>query len=275
MNAVLFYVVPTFRLTGSTINAIEYFLAGFEHNPELELILLNGTKAFRRKLLKLINERYNMEGFTHVLHNIVCRKKFDLPSMKFDNVLILDYMTVNQVKGIIRAKNIMVISEKYTDNREYWLDKSLYNVTYYGEMPFHYKDIQYRMKCLFDRFKPLKNVKKGTYINAPRLENFEEVMNNLAYLATLLPQPFIFKSKTKPEENLFEQFTHYLYYHANKWFDPHPRLFLECRFYDKVITYKNPYEIKDGSWYRYNDLLENGLWDRTLCRSDTIIRQLI
>ena len=215
-----------------------------------------------------------MKGFTHAVHNIQCLKRFDLPGIAFDKVLILDYVTIKEVKGIIRAKKILIISEKYTDNPEYFLSHSLYNVEYYGEMPFHYKDYQYRMKCLFKRYKKLENVQKGTFINAPRVEDFTEVMNNIGDLI-YLPQPFIFKSKTKPEDNLFEQFTHYLYYHADKWFDPHPRLFLECRFYDKIMTYKNPYKVHDGSWHRWGDLYEKGLWQRTLSKDDEIIRQLI
>lgn len=273
MKAVLFWVSPTFRLTGSTINAIEYFLAGYEHNPELKLILLNGTVAFRRKLLKIIFERYDMKGIIEAVHNIICQQKFDLPSLEFDTVLILDYMTINQVKGIIRANNIIAISEKHLDNPEYFLDKSLYNVIYYGEMPFHYKDYQYRMKCLFERYKPLKTVSKGTYINSPKNDNLDLDFFREKYIH--LPEPFIFKSKTSPEENLFEKFTHYLYFHADKWFDPHPRLFLECRFYDKVMTYYNPFEIKDGSWYRWRDLYDNGLWERSLNKEDEIIGQLI
>jgi len=268
MKAVLFWVSPTFRLTGSTINAIEYFLAGYEHNPELKLILLNGTKSFRRKLLKIIFERYDMKGFTHAVHNIICQKKFNLPILKFDTVLILDYMTINQVKGIIRAKNIIVISEKYSDNPEYFLDKSLYNVTYYGEMPFHYKDYEYKMKCLFQRYKPLKMEIEGTYINSPRNDDVD-----VDFLQ--LPAPFIFKSKTKPKENLFEHFTHYVYYHADKWFDPHPRLFLECKYYNKKLFYLNPLNIKDGSWYRWRDIQMNGIENRTLSNEDEIIRQLI
>ncbi len=278
-NAIIFYVVPTFRLTGSTINAIEYFLAGFEYNDNLKLVLLNGTKRFKNQMMNMMTDRYIWDGLRRFEFNIVCLGKADLLREEFDNVLVLDYMTIKQTKGIIRAKNLMVISEKYTDKREYFYDKSLYPVTYYGEMPFHYKDIEYRMKCLFDRYKPLRNVKKGTYINSPRNDSFfDDLDSNCFFIKEKyihLPEPFIFKSKTKPRENLFEQFTHYLYYHADKWFDPHPRLFLECGFYNKVMTYVNEHEIKDGSWYRYQDWLENKLWDRTLNRNDQIIRQLI
>jgi len=52
MNAILFYVTPTFRLTGSTINAIEYFLAAYEHNPDIKLLLLNKDKSVKVRLNK-------------------------------------------------------------------------------------------------------------------------------------------------------------------------------------------------------------------------------
>lgn len=274
MNAVLFYKVPSFRLTGSLINAIEYFLQAVEYNPEVKLVLINGTESFKKKLLYLIQEKYNPFNFDFQ-SNIVLLKKFLLPSVKFDTVLVLDYVTISKTKGILNAKKILVISEKYTQLPKYFYDKSLYNVIYYGEMPFHYKDENYRMKCLFDRYKPLKNVKKGTYVNSPKNDDFIYEVDKIMEKYIHLPTPFIFKSKTEPEENLFEKFTHYLYYHADKWFDPHPRLFLECRFYNKVITYVNPYKIKDGSWYRYYDITENGLFDRYLSKNDEIIRQLI
>ena len=272
-NCLLFYVTPTFRLTGSTINAIEYFLATVEHNKDFKLILLNGNIPFKIKILKLMNERYMGFDFNYLFkHNIECVRKSSLPSKKFDTILVLDYMTIAKTRGLINGNKLLVISEKYTD--EYFYKKDLYNVEYYGEMPFHYRDHKYRMKCLFDNYKPLKKTKNGTYVNSPKNEGiFYDIVNSDDLIN--LPTPFIVKSKTEPEENLFEQFTHYLYYHANKWFDPHPRLFLECAFYGKKITYHNPLEIKDGSWYRYHDIMENGIKNRTLSKEDEIVCQLI
>lgn len=279
MNYVLFYVVPAFRLTGSTINAIEYFLAGYEYNRKLKLILINSSLSFRKKIIKIIKERYILDGIEDFETNILHLKKSDLPSLDLDTVLVLDYVTINQTKGIINPNKLLVISEKLTEVEEYFYNKSLYNVTYYGEMPFHYKDKKYRMKCLFSRYKALGDVQKGTYVNSPKNDNFYQrpynPLNDVIDSFLHLPKPFIFKSKTKPEENLFEKFTDYLYYHADKWFDPHPRLFLECRFYNKCITYSNPHKVKDGSWYRFNDLQMNGLHNRTLNEEDEIIKQLI
>jgi hypothetical protein len=271
MNAILFWVAPGFRLTGSTINAIEYFLAGFEHNPELRLFLVNGNRFFRDEIVSIMNERYDFINMQNAINNIEFIRVHSLPTQYFDTILILDYMTIFKVRGIINAKKILVISEKFTENPKYFLNKSLYNVTYYGEMGFHYKDIDYRMKCLFDKYKPLRNVQIGTYINSPNNRDLEKIQEDFPDL----PKPIYFKSKTMAEENLFEKFTHYLYYHADAWFDPHPRLFLECCFYNKTIIYHNPIDLRDGSWYRYRDIIENGIEGRTLNKEDEIISQLI
>ena len=267
MNAVIFYVTDTFRLTGSTINAIEYFLAGVEHNPELKLFLLNGNKKFLKNIMKLMHERYILVGLN--LSNIECIPSSKLVRKKFDVALVVDYMTISRTKGIINAKKLLVISEKHTESERFFYNKDKYNVEYYGEMPFHYRDHEYRMKCVFDRYRPLANVKEGTYLNSPRNPNPEEIDSSR------FPQPVFFKSKTTPKENLFEQFTHYVYYHVGGWFDPHPRLFLECSFYNKTIEYINETDIKDGSWYRMEDLVHKGLWNRTLSKDDEIIGQLL
>jgi hypothetical protein len=273
MNAILFYVYPMFKLTGSVLNALEYFIEAHSHNKKVELVLIDGTPKFKKTIAQIAKERYNIglfNGMSVGKHISIVRKN-NLVIHKFDTVLVLDYNTIKYTKGLLNAKKILVISEKYTSHPDYFYSKDLYNVEYYGEMPFHYRDHEYRMKMLFDRYKPLKNVEEGTYINSPKND-----MLNLQLLEPYdLPTPFIFKSKTNHKENLFEKFTHYVYYHANKWFDPHPRLMFECKFYDKKLYYINPREIQDGSWYRWKDLQENGLKNRTLSKDDEIIRQLI
>lgn len=273
MNAILFYVTPTFRLTGSVLNALEYFIEANIHNSKVKLVLINGTPRFKKNILKIAKERYDLNVFNRfgLCGNIIDIRKSNLVAYKFDTILVLDYMTIKHTKGLINSKKILVISEKYTSDSQYFYDKKLYNVKYYGEMPWHYRDYKYRMKILFDRYKPLKNIEEGTYINSPYNDSIDiELLEPYN-----LPTPYIFKSKTNHRENLFEKFTHYVYYHADKWFDPHPRLMLECAFYEKKLHYINPIERQDGSWYRWNDLQENGLKNRTLSKEDEIIRQLI
>ena len=273
MNAILFYVTPSFRLTGSVLNAMEYFIEANSHNKDVKLVLVNGTPNFKKNITQIAKERYDLGLFRGIGigMDIINVRKANLVVHKFDTVLVLDFMTINQTKGLINAEKILVISEKHTADPEYFYSKDLYNVEYYGEMPWHYRDHEYRMKMLFDRYKPLKNVEEATYINSPHND-----MLNIELLKKYdLPTPYLFKSKTNHRENLFEKFTHYVYYHADKWFDPHPRLMLECAFYEKKLHYINPIDRQDGSWYRWRDLQENGLKDRTLSKDDEIIGQLI
>lgn len=48
-------------------------------------------------------------------------------------------------------------------------------------------------------------------------------------------------------------FNTYVYYHTG-YFDPHPRLFHECYFYNKEIIYINKNNIKDGGYFRYKEI---------------------
>ena len=266
-HAVVFYVFNT-KLTGSTINAFEYFFVMLEHNPDVKLILLDATKAQVQYFIEVVEDRYNLRGLNYE-QNIIRLELRMLLRRKFGKALVIDYSTINKTRGLLVAKELFVISEKRTNDPEYMYNKNLYNVTYYGEMPFQYKDKDYRMKLLFNRFKPINKSKKAIYVNSPH-------NRDKSFLSTLnLPdKPIIFKLR-EHQNNLFEWFDMYVYYHANKWFDPHPRLFLECKFYNKEIRYYNKYDIKDGSYFRYIDVMLRGIENRTLSKDDEIVRQFV
>jgi hypothetical protein len=266
-HAIIFYVFNT-KLTGSVINAFEYFFSILEHNSGVKLILLDASKSDVEYFLEVVNDRYDLRGLNYD-KNIIRLPLRMLLRRKFGKALVLDYSTINKTRGLLVAKDLVVISEKKTDDPEYMYNKNFYNVTYYGEMPFHYKDKDYRMKMLFDRFKPINTPNKAIYVNSPhnKRQSFVSSLN-------LPDKPIIFKLRVH-QRHLFEQFDTFVYYHANKWFDPHPRLFVESRFYDKDIMYFNKYDIKDGSYYRYIDVMVRGTENRTLSKDDEIVRQFI
>lgn len=262
-------------MNGSLINAFEYFIAMYEHNPEIKLHCLNLSEAGVDYWISIMENRYNLSDLEGYRKNIINIQLKDLIRLQFDNLLVVDFVTIATTLGLIRAKNLVVISEK-TDDPKCFYRKDLYNVTYYGEMPYLYKDHQYRMKLLFHRFKPLRYVKEAIYINAPLANIFRlRVLEKPSVAALNLPdKPLLYKTGAHLE-NLFENFDTYVYYHANRWFDPHPRLFVECTFYGKEVYYVNDYGIKDGSYYRYKDICENGVKDRDLSKDDEIVRQFI
>lgn len=262
-------------MNGSLVNAFEYFIAMYEHNPDIRLYILGTTDKGVDYIISIMENRYDLSDLEGYRDNIICIKLKDMIRLEFDNLLVLDFITISVTKGLVRAKNLIVISEKHTSDPKYFYRKDLYNVTYYGEMPFHYKDQAYRMKLLLHRFKPLRFVKEGIYINAPFTNPLTFDYNKPSIKALNLPDKPILLKSGKHLDNLFENFDTYVYYHANKWFDPHPRLFIECSFYGKEIYYVNDYGIKDGSYHRYNDVMENGIHYRDLSKDDEIVRMFI
>ena len=272
MNCIIFYNGQGNPLTGSLINAFEYFLCAYEFNKDIKLILCEHTEEAVIRYFNIVDNRYDLSGIEDYKKNVILTKRpMELYRMKLDTVLVLDFWTIHRIRGFISPPKLIVISEKKTEDPRYFFKKELYkDLTYYGEMPFHYRDKKYRMKMLFDRYKPLKKVESGIYVNSPLNDDY-------SFLDTLdLPdKPIIKKTHGDHLDNMYEHFDTYLYYHANKWFDPHPRLFVECTFYGKDIIYHNIHNIKDGSYYRYNDVIKNGISSRTLSRKDEIIECMI
>jgi hypothetical protein len=255
------------KVNGAVIDAFEYFIKILEYNPDFYLIIIDGLNF--SPIIEAFENRYYLNDINYK-DNILYVSRYELMCMSFDKVLVLDYATINVTRGLIKTKEIIVISDLHTDDPNYFYNKSLYNVTYYGEMPFVYKDIDYRMKCLFDRFKKIDTCDVGYYINSP-FNNEKSFVEKLGLRKNV---PIYFKAEDHVK-NFFELFDCYIYYHANKWFDPHPRLFLECSYYGKEIQYYNEPNIIDGSYYRYQDLKTNALNNRTLTKDDEIVRLFI
>jgi len=248
----------------------------FEYNKNIKLLIINYNQEFKKELINLINDRYEISDL-NIEDNIIGISRKDLMYYKFDRLLIFDYGTIYKVKGLINIKNkhskIIIITETHKKDLKYYIDKSFYPpgcVEYYGEMPFVYKDHQYTCKFLFDRLKPLTKVEPNIFINSPNNDDFSFID-----LLDLPKDKNIIYKTGKHKQNLFELFDTFVYYHANKYFDPRPRLMLESYFYGKKVLYYNIHNIKDGSYYRYKDLIKNGISHRFLTKDDEVIRQFI
>lgn len=255
-------------IMGSVIDALEYWAVANLYKPTY-LVLLQipkyGIPDYKNYLLKVFKDRYIINNDWN--DRVIILDRLSLLKTRFNKVVILDYGTISHIKGLLRADEIIIISEDTSD--QYMLKKDLYNVTYYGEMPFVYKDIEYRMKLAFDLFKPIGVSTDAIYVNCP---NEPDNQDMLKYVISK-NKTFFFKAP-KHQNSLFELFDEFLYFHSS-YFDPHPRLLLEAAYYNKKIDYKNPNGIKDGSYYRYLDLETNGLYNRNLDKNDEIIRFLI
>ena len=269
MNGILFYDYGLHTINGALINVIEYFLAAYEHNKDIYLFLLNSNEGNKKYFLEMIYQRYNLEGLEGFEDNIIAGHRNMLLRKKFDVVLSHSTGTVKNTKGLINTKKLLVLCDYWLDNPEYFYGKDIYNVTYYGEMPFQYKDIQYNFKMLFDRYKALPFEEDNIYIHSPQNTDRTFIKD-----ISLPDKPIIFRERGHVQ-NFFTKYKSFVYYHAHKWFDPSPRLMHESYFYGKSVAYINKWKLKDGSWYRFHDLADNGLDNRVLSKDDEIIQRLI
>lgn len=270
MNAILHYDYGANFVDGSLLNALEYFLAIYEHNKDVTLLLANSNNQNKQAYIKMIYERYTLEGLEGFENNIKPIRTSSLVTTPYDTVAICAHShAIKYTKGILRAKKILVISDRFHDNPDFFFRKDKYNVTYYGEMPYQYKDEQYTMKMLFSRFKSLPYEEDNILIHSPHNDD-------MSFIPTLnLPdKPIIIRGRGHVE-NFFTTYKTFVYYSAQKRFDMSPRLMHEAFFYNKKILYFNHWTLKDGSYYRYNDLMKNGLTNRYLSKDDEIVRQMI
>ena len=264
-NALIYHYFN--NINGSLFDAFEYYLCIKKFNKKMKLIILNCNNDSLVEIFKIFVNRYNLPiGFNTGILNIPL---YEIIRYNFDKTLVLDYGTIEKTKGLISTKEMIIISDKNTYKQKYSYKEGCFKITYYGEMPFERMDKEYNIKLYFDIFKDPRYIKEGTYVNSPFSEDCS-FMKNID-----LPKPWIFKSTKNHLENMFEQFDNYLYFHANKWFDPHPRLLLECAFYDKELHYYNDPGILDGSYYRWVDLKKNGLRKRFLNENDEVVKEFI
>lgn len=259
------------EINGSLINAFEYYISILEYT-DVKLVLLNTDEKRRDKFFKIFEDRYNLDDINWKKNIVIIDNAVKVVRERFDTSLIVDWGTIYKIKDILMSDKIVVIQDYHPERstRDHKFDEKVKNVKIYREMPFDIVGEEYKMKFLFHRFKRLRTVREGIYVNSPKNDD-------LSFLKTIhLPnKPIIVKSRDKHKDNLFEYFDTYLYYHADTWFDPSPRLFIECEYYGKNIMYYNPKRIIDGSWYRFHDILENGIENRYFNENDEVIREFL
>lgn len=280
MNAIIIHQYQNQKgINGAIIDAFEYYIQILEYNPEIELIFVSYDHIEIDYLFEIFEEKYYLEDLDWK-KNI---KIIPIPKLiyrKFNNILIVDYSTAEKVSGLfVRTNNIFYLSEIADGISNFFFKEK--NVEYYGEMPFIYKTKQYTLKILFNRMRMFNNFEHHIFLNNPRrgsnrkfIEHPPEYYKQDIDIKEHLDRPFFIK-KQQHTKNLFDYFNKYIYYNTNEYFDPRPRLFHECYFQGKEIVYLNKQQIKDGSWYRYHEMLENGIKNRILSKDDEIVREFI
>jgi len=272
------YTAP--HINGSIIDSFEYYYTLWEQDKTVQYIFVDASSNNIEFIHDFLKKRYIIDS--DCLQNIISVKTTKLILHKFKKILITDSTTVNMMKNNlpIQSYEKHIITE-FGDNK--FNLKNRTNVYYYSEMPENRisGDEYYYTKMRFDLIRPPKYHKNKLYVNAPKYGPVKGAKDKLEFLK-------IINEKVKSEEldgyiekssgtnsNVFEEFSHYMYFKTLNWPDPRPRMFHECYYFKIPITYINIYNIKDGSYLRYHELIKNGLENRHLTKDDTLIKILL
>lgn len=273
---------------GSLYDSLEYFIKIYENNKDVHLVfhllsrggVINDKEMYKRnhknpekifsQIKKILDGKYFIDDYSFFDNiHIVDLYRFFFTT-QLNKILTIDLATPGKFKNFIaNGKEILIIPE--WTSYQYFYQSKVNKVTYYTEMPFCHCDVPYRMKFDFERCKPVDTFKDKLYINYPQLNPFKVL--KISDEINKVNKEILVK-----EDNFFYDlhfhFNEYMYFQSDAWFDPHPKLFHECKYYNKPYHYFNWKNVKDGAYYRYHMSLDDKLSDLQLTNDDIIIKKM-
>ena len=290
-----------FRLNGAVIDAVEYFLYMKSIGVDIKLCVFNRfNKLYSphvEKLHELIKDRYDID-FDYVDDIKYYERTWEFVKERFNTVLILDRMTAETFPLFNAEKVVFFHDYSVRMGTEELYDKmsGFQHIKIYHEMPFAITCKYSRktnLKMAFSLYKKRDKVDDNYFMNLLSKGEIWDIQNALSEIEN---DKYLFVTYKKEDaakllkirdhrlvmwdmhpSDFFSKFGTYIYIHDGHYFDPRPRMFHECAFYGKKIKYVNHHGIKDGSWYRYQEVLNDpeAVKKRTLCPDDIIIREFL
>ncbi len=205
--------------------------------------------------------------------------------VKGRNILFTDGGVVNMQSVTLLFDNIFYFAcgnkeIKDNDKDNVWIlqDNRVYE-------PVKKNGINYKKKILFDKLKPLGESKDAVLVyatkNCRQLDTYEELLqygDNILAITNKenMPKPMPgFTFVIPPVDNLFEQFTTYVYTPVKRKWDCSPRFIAECKYYGKSVVFHNiDYWDEDLGLYWRNWDIENDFDSLCLRPSDDIVNIL-
>ena len=245
-------------LDGSTIDILDYYSVVRKNRTDSKLLftfnksLINKTSLVN-EINEIIQERFK-EPFDF---DII--KRTELLKTK-DFIVTMGIGGYKNIKNFIFKNKIFVIYEGLKD--ESMLKDKRVIIS---------EDIEpsYKMKLAFNEYKEPENSSRGLFLNI--LDNkLDECAKRIIAWAGY--NSFILKGR-RHVKNLFKLFDTYLYIDDDKYYNPNPRLFHECYFYNKNIMYIT--KRKDGAYRRFFELEEGKFSERILDTNDSNVKYLL
>ena len=202
------------------------------------------------------------------------------------NILFTDGGIVNNAHKTLLFDNVLYFAcgnkqIKDNDDENTWIlqDSRVYE-------PVKQNGIDYRKKILFNRLKKIRPSKNRALLYATKncrsITDFEQYKQYGDVLAIVNVLPNAVKGiefALPPIDNIFEQFTTYIYTPVERRWDCSPRFIAECKYYGKQVVYHNIdyWDVDHGLRVRKEDI-DNNFDSLRLESTDeivTILKQII
>jgi hypothetical protein len=201
--------------------------------------------------------------------------------VKGSNILFVDGGVINTSSITLLFDNIFYfacgnkeVKDNDKDNVYILQDNRVYD-------PVKKNGIDYKKKILFYKLKPIDKSKDAVLLyatkNCRNIDNYEQFFHygdNIVAITNIENKPADvegIKFVTPPLDNIFEQFTTYVYTPVNRKWDCSPRFIAECKWYGKTVVYHNIdyWDIDHGLRVRKWDI-DNDFESIFLTYKDTI-----
>ena len=208
---------------------------------------------------EIFQERYLFEkGYLDDI--IPVNSILELYEIKSARTLILDVHTFERVHRFLR-NNILCYSN-LSNGR---LRSSTKEVTYYGFYPYQAYDKRALLKFHFSIYKPIEKPPQGRVLISSSKTRYEDIK----LPGELKNREKLYKDKNRHHTEMFEQFE--TLYYFNSELDTNNRLIPECFFYGKEVILESNGNYGDSTFFRYSDILKNGLGSYVLDHSDIMV----
>lgn len=249
MIGVIYKFQPYNKLNGSLFYGFEY--ASYLNVP----FYIVGVSEKDLKLVKKIFA----EKYIAPLSNIIPITLVELYNLKLDKTVVADVKSFYSCKEFL-TNDIHVISNESHEMFRYKNDRT---VTYYGSYDYQTFDVFNYSKLNFNIFKSFESKGDGVFISGLFLKD--------EYVYPDRTKEVITKKHDRGMGNLFELIDTVHYIHGQH--DTNNRIIPEAFFYNKKITIQDDLpDVIDSVTLRYNDIINNGLYNYTLTNKDEIIK---
>lgn len=263
MRAVLYTFKDHNKINGTLFYCLEYFAMAKTQDKNVSFYIYNINKNDFHEIINVFKDKYNLDKEIYDSIYAINGLK-ELYSIKAKSYLILDVHSFSEIYFFLKAP-----IHCYSNEPHQMIRSTEKEITYYGHYSYQNFDVDVKLKLNFGIFKKINDKSD----HAVFVSSIADDYKNVAYPEELKGIKLFTKKKNSHYPNLFELFDTLYYYHSAR--DTNNRLIPESFFYNKKIIVKYSNQPRDSIYYRYEDILKNGLVNYTLTKDDIMLTNFL